>query len=106
MKIVKYLLKLFKIRRDRLLWMQYGFAISSFIATFVASYWHVQDRLAVKPTIKIEKKAIGRQAETKKLREGGYYTPKLRAGATQYYRMEDEISLPKIPDLPEDNEGN
>lgn len=106
MKLLKSLLNLFKIRKDRLLWMQYGFAISSFIATFVASYWHFQDRLAVKPTIKISKKAIGRQAETKKLRESGYYTSKMRPGATQYYKMEEEISLPKIPDLPEDNDNN
>lgn len=106
MKILRSLLKLFKIRKDRLLWMQYGCAITSFIATFVASYWHFQDRLAVKPTIMISKKAIGRQAETRKLREAGYYTPKMRIGATQYYRMEEEISLPKIPDLPEDNGDN
>lgn len=94
------LLKIFKIRADRLRWLQNGFVIASFIATFVAAYWHSQDRLAVRPTIRMAKKSLSRETEIKKIRE----TPIAgsRKGADKYYKMEEETALPTIPDLPEE----
>ncbi|OGS53117.1 MAG: hypothetical protein A3J79_12715 [Elusimicrobia bacterium RIFOXYB2_FULL_62_6] len=94
-----------RIRLDRLHWFLNGFIITCFIASFVAAYWHSQDRLSVRPKVKITKKAVSREAETKKLREANTNT-QLRGGATKYYKMEEEMNLPKIPDLPDEYDGN
>lgn len=106
MKTLRALIKKFWIRRDREPWFLHGFTIACFIACFVASYWHFLDRVRVKPNIKTTKKAVSREVEVKKLKEAQFYTPKLRAGTTQYYKLEEKTTLPTIPDLPEDYDGN
>ncbi|MBU2573201.1 MAG: hypothetical protein KKH28_03895 [Elusimicrobia bacterium] len=106
MKTLKLLIKKFWIRKDREPYFLHGFIIACFIACFVSSYWHFLDRTAVKPNIRMTKKAVSREDEIKKLKESRFYTPKPGGKATKYYKMEEKSALPTIPDLPEDYGDN
>ena len=96
----------FWIRKDREQYFLSGVIVTCVIAGFVSSYWHFSDRLAVKPNIKLHLRKISKTQEIQKLKEGQFYDPKFQIGATQYYKLEGQNTLPKIPDLPEVKNGN
>lgn len=100
MKIDFKLIRKFWIRKDREQYFLSGVIVTCVIAGFVSSYWHFSDRIMVKQKIQIHQKAISKAAEFQKLKEVGYFAPKLQVGATTYYKMEEKSSLPAIPDLP------
>jgi len=106
MKIDLKLSRKLWIRKDREEYFLSGVIMTCVIAGFVSSYWHFSDRITVKQKIKIQQKEITKAEEFQKLREVGYFAPKLQVGTTQYYKMEEKSSLPAIPDLPEENDGN
>jgi hypothetical protein len=70
------------------------------IAGFVSSYWHYSDRISVKPKITINQVAITKAQEIQKLKDAGYFAPKLKVGATRYYTLEEKGFLPGVP-MPE-----
>jgi hypothetical protein len=97
------------IRKDREQYFLSGVIVTCAIAGFVSAYWHFSDRITVKQKITLQQKKISKEQEFQKLREVGYFAPKLQVGTTRYYKMEEKSSLPTIPDLPdqpEDNNGN
>ena len=96
----------FWIRRDREQYFLSGVIITCAIAGFVSSYWHFSDRISVKRNITLHQRRISKAAEFRKLKEVGYFEPKLRVGATRYYRLEEKSALPAIPDLPEGRHEN
>ena len=93
------------IRKDREQYFLSGVIVTCVIAGFVSSYWHFSDRIMVKQKIKIRQKTISKEQEFQKLREVGYFAPKLQVGTTRYYKMEEKSALPAIPDLPDQPEG-
>ena len=96
----------FWIRKDREQYFLSGVIMTCVIAGFASSYWHFSDRMAVKQNISIRQPKITKAQEFQKLREAGYFEPKLQVGATQYYKLEEKSTLPVIPDLTEENNGN
>lgn len=94
------------IRKDREQYFLSGVIVTCVIAGFVSSYWHFTDRMSVKHEIKLQQKKITKAQEFQKLREVGYFEPKLQVGTTQYYKLEEKGTLPSIPDLPEEKDGN
>lgn len=106
MKLDMKLISKLWIRRDREQYFLSGATVTFVIAGFVSSYWHFSDRMAVKQKITLQQKTISKETEFKKLREAGYFAPKLRVGATQYYKLEEKSALPSIPDVPEESDGN
>lgn len=99
----------FWMRRDREQYFLSGVIVTCAIAGFVSSYWHFSDRISVKRNIKIHQRRISKTAEFRKLKEVGYFAPKLQVGATRYYQLEEKSTLPVIPDLPdmpENDDGN
>ncbi|HBB67104.1 MAG: hypothetical protein A2X28_06820 [Elusimicrobia bacterium GWA2_56_46] len=96
----------FWIRKDREQYFLSGAIVTCAIAGFVSSYWHFSDRISVQRNFRIQQPRISRTAEFQKLKEVGYFAPKLQVGATRYYRLEEKSALPVIPDLPEENNGN
>lgn len=99
-------LRKFWIRADREQYFLNGFILTCIIAGFVSSYWHFSDRLPVKRKITLDQRKISKTQESRKLKEAQFYDPKFQIGATQYYRLEGQSALPRIPDLPEVNDGN
>ena len=93
------------IRRDREQYFLNGFILASVVASFISSYWHFLDRIVSKPTVNIQTQALTKEQEAKKIREAGYFVPKMQTGATRYYTLESEGSLPKIPGIPEEEDG-
>ena len=96
----------FWIRRDREQYFLSGVIVTCVIGGFVSSYWHFSDRLAVKPTIKLNQQQMSSTQESKKLKEAQFYAPKFQAGTTQYYKLEEKSTLPVIPDLPKVDDEN
>ena len=96
----------FWIRKDREEYFLSGVIMTCVIAGFVSSYWHFSDRIMVKQKIKIQQKTITKAQEFQKLKEVGYFAPKLQVGTTRYYKLEEKSALPAIPDLPEETDGN
>ena len=94
------------IRKDREQYFLSGVIVTCVIAGFVSSYWHFSDRITVKQKIKIQQGTITKAQEFQKLKEVGYFVPKLQVGATRYYKLEEKSTLPSIPDLPEEPDGN
>jgi len=94
------------IRKDREQYFLNGVIAACIIAAFVSSYWHFSDRLDVKRSIRLNNKRITKKQEFQKLREPGYFSPPISSGATKYYKMEEEIPLPAIPDPAKENNGN
>jgi len=90
-------LRTFWIRRDREQYFLSGIIITCAIGGFVSSYWHFTDRITVRQDIKI-KKWLTPEEEHKKLKEVQYTPVKLKSGATQYYRLEND-SAPSVPKL-------
>ena len=105
MKLNFKLIRKFWIRKDREQYFLSGVIVTCVIAGFVSSYWHFSDRIMVKQKIKIQQKTITKEQEFQKLREVGYFEPKLQVGTTRYYKMEEKSALPTIPDLPDQPEG-
>ena len=87
----------FWIRKDREQYFLGGVIIACSIGTFVSSYWHFTDRISVKQDIKINER-IKPGEETKKLRKVQYTPARLKVGATQYYKLEED-TLPSVPKL-------
>ncbi len=96
----------FWIRKDREIFFLSGVIVTCIIGGLVSTYWHFSDRLAVKANITLHQKKISKAQESRKLKETQFYAPKFQAGSTQYYKLEEERALPRIPDLPEVNDGN
>ena len=92
-------LRQFWIRKDREQYFLSGVIIASVIGAFVSSYWHFTDRISVHQDIKI-KKWLAPEIGRKKLKEVQYAPSRLRAGATRYYRL-DEDTAPSVPRLGE-----
>jgi len=106
MKLDLKAVRKFWIRKDREEYFLSGVIMTCVIAGFVSSYWHFSDRITVKQKITIQQKKITKEQEFQKLKEVGYFAPKLQVGTTRYYRMEEKSDLPAIPDLPEEPDGN
>ena len=87
----------FWIRKDREQYFLGGVIIACSIGTFVSSYWHFTDRVSVKQDIKINER-IKPGEETQKLREVQYTPARLKVGATQYYKLEED-TMPSVPKL-------
>ena len=87
----------FWIRKDREQYFLGGIIIACAIGTFVSSYWHFTDRISVKQDIKI-KDRMKPGEEVQKLKEVQYTPAKLKIGATQYYKLEDD-TRPSVPQL-------
>lgn len=94
------------IRKDREQYFLGGVIFTCFIAGFVSTNWHFSDRLAVKSNITINQRKISKKQESQKLKESQFYAPALKAGATKYYKLEEKLDLPQIPDLPEVKDEN
>lgn len=92
----------FWIRKDRESYFLTGVIIACTVGGFVSSYWHFTDRITVRQNIHI-KKTEPNKVRQSKLREMQYTPGKLRPGATQYYRL-DEDSRPSVPKLGEDED--
>ncbi len=90
----------FWIRKDRESYFLAGIIIACSIGGFVSSYWHFTDRITVRQNIKMRTTAPTKIQQSK-LREVQYTPAKLRAGATQYYRL-NEDSRPSVPKMGED----
>ena len=88
------------IRRDREQYFLNGVIITCAIGGFVSAYWHFNDRITVRQDIKI-KQWLTPDQERKKLKEVQYTPVKLKVGATQYYRLDDE-TRPVVPKMGED----
>ena len=96
----------FWIRKDRVQYVLIGLIATCVIGSIVSSYWHFSDRLPIKTGVTLQQRKITKTQESRKLREAQFYAPKPRTGATQYYKLEEKSTLPKIPDLPEVNDEN
>jgi len=92
----------FWIRKDREDYFMTGVIIACSVGAFVSSYWHFTDRITVRQNIQIRKTEPTKLRQTK-LREVQYTPVKLRPGATQYYRLDDD-SRPSVPKMGEDND--
>ena len=92
----------FWIRKDREDYFMTGVIIACSVGAFVSSYWHFTDRITVRQNIQIRKTEPTKLRQTK-LREVQYTPVKLRRGATQYYRLDDD-SRPSVPKMGEDND--
>lgn len=99
-------LREFWIRKDRDQYFLCGVLLTCVIGGFVSSYWHFSDRLKVKPVLKLPQRMISKEQESQKLKEAQFYVPKFQVGATQYYKLEEKSTLPRIPDLPEVDDEN
>jgi len=95
-------LRKFWIRKDRDSYFLTGIIIACSIGSFVSSYWHFTDRITVHQKIEIRKKDPTK-IQQNKLKEVQYTPVKLRAGATQYYRLSEE-SRPSVPKMGEDED--
>lgn len=96
-------LRKFWIRKDREQYFLMGVIITCSIGGFVSSYWHFIDRITVRQNIKITKTEPTKTRQTR-LKELQYTQPaKLRAGATQYYRL-DDYSRPSVPKIGEEED--
>lgn len=92
----------FWIRKDREDYFLGGVVIACTIGGFVSSYWHFSDRITVRQNIKIKATEI-KEPQQRKLRDVQFTPAKLRAGSTQYYRMDDD-TLPAVPKLDDDGQ--
>lgn len=92
----------FWIRKDRDQYFLMGVIIACSVGGFVSSYWHFTDRITVRQNIKIRKTELTKTQQSR-LREVQYTQPKLRAGVTQYYRL-DEYSKPVVPKMGENDD--
>lgn len=92
----------FWIRRDREQYFLSGVIITCVIGSFVSSYWHFTDRITVRRDIKINRWRTPEERQ-KTLKEVQYTPAKLRVGATQYYRLEND-SAPSVPKLGEESD--
>lgn len=92
----------FWIRKDRENYLLTGIIIACSVGGFVSSYWHFTDRITVRQNIQIRKTEPTKLRQNK-LREVQYTPAKLRAGATRYYRL-DEDSRPSVPKLGENED--
>ena len=95
-------LRKFWIRKDREEYFLMGVVLACCVGGFVSAYWHFTDRITVRQNIKLRgTKPL--KAVQSKLREVQYTQTKLRAGATQYYRL-DDYSKPSVPKMGEDED--
>ncbi|MDO8805421.1 MAG: hypothetical protein Q7R35_13445 [Elusimicrobiota bacterium] len=90
----------FWMRKDREQYFLTGIIFASCIGAFISSYWHFTDRTTVRQNIKIRAKETTKTQQFK-LRDVQYTPVKLRAGATRYYRLDDD-SKPSVPKMGED----
>jgi hypothetical protein len=93
-------LRRFWIRKDRERLLLGGVIITCTIGTFVSNYWHFQDRVMVHRTIKINAHR-SKEAQQKTLNEVQFMPSKLKPGAKQYYKMDNENG-PAVPRMGED----
>lgn len=89
------------IRKDREQYFLSGVIITCVIGAFVSSYWHFTDRISVRRDIKINKWRTP-EDRLRTLKEVQYTPARLKVGATQYYRLEEDTA-PSVP-LPGDDE--
>ena len=94
------------ISREREDYFLRGLIVTCVIGGFVSTYWYSSDRMAVKANIKLHLRKISKTQESQKLKESQFYAPQFHVGTTQYYKLEEENALPKIPDLPERKDEN
>jgi hypothetical protein len=93
------------IRRDRDEYFLFGVMLTACIASVVSLYWHAADRINVKRSILMQAAPAEAAQEAQGIRESGYLTPSETGGAPQYYKMEEAIRLPNVPDPAKDKNG-
>lgn len=92
-------LRKYWIRKERDRPLLLGVAATCGLCALVINYWQLEDRLAVKPEFRIKQKALSRTEEIKKFKETPYRTFSGHNGATTYYRVEEIIARPEVPEL-------
>ena len=92
----------FWIRKDREQYLLSGVIITCVIGGFVSSYWHFSDRIQIRKDIRIKTSAP--KETMQRLKEVQFSPPKMKVGATRYYRLDSETK-PIVPKLGQE-EGN
>ncbi|HBA60356.1 MAG TPA: hypothetical protein DCZ92_05995 [Elusimicrobia bacterium] len=105
MKIPAAITKLRKywIRKDREAFLLGGLTLTAMIAGQVSTYWHFQDRVAIRKKMKINARKP-QEVQQNALKEVQFMPTKMKSGSRQYYKIDNEDG-PAVPGLDE-NEGN